>query len=180
MIMEPLTSRSIAEGQPHAEVRRNDPAMDKNTGLLRTIRLTLSRMRRALYIVLGGLMVVLGVIGAFLPLMPTTEFLIAAVWFFARSSPRLEARILSHPKFGPLIQNWQEHGVMPWHAKWMAWCGMTVGYGSFLYHAKPSLALACFVAAFMLTGAIWIAYRPESIPTSVRPPGTEAAQKRTE
>lgn len=55
---------------------------------------------------------------------------------------------------------------MPRRAKWMAWGGMTIGYGSFLYHARPSLLLACLVAAFMLTGAIWIAFRPEKhLPT---------------
>jgi uncharacterized membrane protein YbaN (DUF454 family) len=139
---------------------------EKLTDPYRIIRSSLGRVRRILYMALGCLMVLFGVIGVFLPLMPTTEFLIAAVWFFARSSPRLEALILSHPKFGPLVRDWQEQGVMPRRAKWMAWGGMTIGYSSFLYHTRPSLLLACLVAAFMLTGAIWIAFRPEKhLPT---------------
>ncbi len=51
-------------------------------------------------------MVMLGFIGALVPLMPTTIFLILAAWFFARSSPRLEAWLMHHPRFGATLRNW--------------------------------------------------------------------------
>jgi uncharacterized membrane protein YbaN (DUF454 family) len=69
--------------------------------------------RRIPYACLGGLMVALGFIGAFVPVMPTTIFLILASWCFARSSPRLEAWLLAHPHFGPTLSAWNATGAVP-------------------------------------------------------------------
>lgn len=146
------------------DTNMNDLFKERKDGLLNMVLMPLRKFQRATYIMLGCLMLLFGIIGIFLPIMPTTEFIIAATWFFARSSPRLEALILSHPKFGPLVRNWNENGVMPRRAKWVAWCGMTIGYISFVYHAHPSLHLAGLVAAFMISGATWIAFRPEDAP----------------
>ena len=74
------------------------------------------RLRRAFgegqrvgFLALGGLMLALGIIGAFLPVMPTTIFLILAAWCFGRSSPRLESWMLDHQRFGPALRQWREH-----------------------------------------------------------------------
>lgn len=56
----------------------------------------------------GWLCVVLGVIGIFLPLLPTTPFLLLAAWLFARSSERFHTWLVSHPKLGPIISAWQD------------------------------------------------------------------------
>ncbi|MFC5386528.1 YbaN family protein [Aquamicrobium segne] len=121
-------------------------------------------MMRMGYIILGWLMVGLGFIGAFLPVMPTKIFLILAAWFFARSSPRLEAWLLSHPRFGSTLRDWQEHGTMPRKAKLMACGGMSIGYALFLIGAQPGLLLAVAVAVFMIGSAAYIISRPVSKP----------------
>ncbi|SDN82887.1 hypothetical protein SAMN05216196_102244 [Lutimaribacter pacificus] len=61
---------------------------------------------------LGLLSVGLGLIGIFLPLLPTVPFMLLAAFFFARSSERLHGWILAHPTFGPSIIDWQERGAI--------------------------------------------------------------------
>ena len=66
------------------------------------------RIQRGIYIVLGCLSLVAAVIGAILPLVPTTVFLLMACWFFARSSERMHNWLLSNKHFGPMIKQWQD------------------------------------------------------------------------
>lgn len=77
-------------------------------------------MKRPLLMACGLLAVGLGVAGAFLPLLPTTPFLLLAAWCFARANPAWEARLLAHPKYGPMITVWRERGAIPLAAKRMA------------------------------------------------------------
>lgn len=121
----------------------------------------LSGPQRALYFFLGLVMLLLGIIGAVLPVMPTTIFIILAAWFFARSSPKLEKRILAHPHFGPLVIKWRDRGAIPRRAKKFACGGMMVGYALFLWSAQPGLYLAAGVAVFMLACAYYVVSRPE-------------------
>jgi uncharacterized membrane protein YbaN (DUF454 family) len=72
------------------------------------------------YRALGILSLALGGIGAVLPLLPTTPFLILAAYFFARSHPEWEARLLAHPRAGPAIRAWRDHRAIPQVAKRLA------------------------------------------------------------
>ena len=82
---------------------------------------------RLLYRVLGYIAVALAAIGAFLPIMPTVPFLLLAVYFFARSSPELEQKILDHPHWGPQVKDWRERRAISRSSKTMAIGAMTVG-----------------------------------------------------
>lgn len=62
----------------------------------------------------------LGFIGIFVPLMPTTIFLILAAACFARSSDKFYNWLINHPKFGTIIHNYREHRGMPLRAKIIA------------------------------------------------------------
>jgi len=72
---------------------------------------------RGLWRVLGLLAVVCGAAGVVLPLVPTTPFLLLAAFAFARSSPRLEAWLLHHRVFAPMIHDWRRYGAIPRVAK---------------------------------------------------------------
>ncbi|MBN7760374.1 YbaN family protein [Nitratireductor aquimarinus] len=117
--------------------------------------------KRAILLVLGLVMLLLAVIGAFLPVMPTTIFLILAAWFFARSSPRLERRLMEHPSYGPVLRGWRDHGIVPRRAKLFAVTGISCGYVISLFAYQPGLPLAIALAVAMAAIAVWIVSRPE-------------------
>lgn len=143
------------EPQP-ADVQHH--AQEEVTG---NVTVVLSGPQRFLYLCLGFLMLALGIVGAVLPVLPTTIFIILAAWFFARSSPALEKRILAHPQFGPLVVKWRERGAIPRRAKKFACGGMMIGYAIFLWSAQPGIYLGAGVALFMLACAYYVVTRPE-------------------
>ncbi|VFR34834.1 Similar to hypothetical protein DUF454 [plant metagenome] len=119
-----------------------------------------SRLARACYLVLGFLFIGLGLIGAVLPVMPTTIFLILAAWCMARSSPRMEAWLLSHPTFGPTLRDWQRNGAISRKGKALACTGMTAGYVIFWLSVRPQWPLATVVGVFMAACAAYVLSRP--------------------
>lgn len=121
------------------------------------------RLVRLGWIALGWFFTGLGVIGALLPVMPTTIFLILAAACFARGSPRLERWLLDHPRFGPTLVAWRRDGAIGRRAKGMACCGIAFGFGTFLIGARPGMGLAALVGALMTACAAYILTRPAPI-----------------
>jgi uncharacterized membrane protein YbaN (DUF454 family) len=115
---------------------------------------------RAGWLALGLLFTALGLVGAVLPLMPTTIFLILAVGCFARSSPRLEAWLLDHPRFGPGLRAWRREKAIPRGAKVMACVGIASGFVIFVLAAHPHLAPMLAVGLVLAAIAAWIVSRP--------------------
>lgn len=112
---------------------------------------------RTLWFLLGCIALALGVIGVFLPIMPTTPFILLAALAFSRSSERLHAWLLAHPQFGPIILNWQDYGaIAPWaKALSVSMMAVSVGIGWGL-GLKPLIVgvhflIVAAVAAFILT-----------------------------
>lgn len=75
---------------------------------------------KSFLIILGWLFVSLGVIGIFLPLMPTTIFFILAAWCFSKSSDRFYNWLINHPRFGKLVRDYYEKRGMPTRSKIIA------------------------------------------------------------
>lgn len=84
-------------------------------------------MKRAILVGAGHGFVILGIIGVFLPVMPTVVFLILAAACYARGNPALHRRLLAHPRFGPSLRDWEEHRAMSPRAKGLAILMVAVG-----------------------------------------------------
>lgn len=128
-----------------------------------------SAWMRGLLMAAGWVCVVLGLAGVFLPLLPTTPFLILAAACFARSSPRFHAWLLANRTFGPLIHQWEKSRTIPRRTKLIAIAMMVVTLGaSIVFFVKP-VALKLGLVVFGLALAIWL-WRIPSPPPSGSPP----------
>ena len=74
-------------------------------------------MKKIILITIGWSCVGLAFVGTFVPGIPTTIFLIIALWAFAKSSKKFHSWLLNHKRFGPILQNWESHKVVPLKAK---------------------------------------------------------------
>jgi uncharacterized membrane protein YbaN (DUF454 family) len=116
--------------------------------------------RRWLWIGLGTTCVALGTIGMFLPLLPTAIFMIIAAYAFARSSPALHDWIMAHKVFGPMINNWNEHGAIPTKAKILTIISILASFGlAFLFHL-PVWAITVQGICLLLV-AVFVVTRPK-------------------
>ena len=82
-----------------------------------------AKRRNFFYLIFAYLCAGLGIIGAFLPLLPTTPFLLLAAWAATRGSPELHRWLHDHPRFGPTLIAWEERRAVSTPAKWTA-CGL--------------------------------------------------------
>ncbi len=92
-------------------------------------------LKRWLLRALGLVMVALATAGVFLPLLPTTPFLLVALWAFTASAPEWAERLRQNPRFGPLLIAWEERRAIPRSAKVAAgaamaasWAGLALTY----------------------------------------------------
>jgi len=68
---------------------------------------------RLAFLTIGILSLALGFLGIFLPLLPTTPFILLSAYCFSKSSPRLYQWLTSNKTFGPIILEWQQHRTLP-------------------------------------------------------------------
>ncbi|MFC4728717.1 YbaN family protein [Coralloluteibacterium thermophilus] len=122
---------------------------------------------RWLWLAAAYLFLVLGLIGAVLPGMPTTVFILLAAWAATNGSPRLRAWLMRHRVFGPTIRDWEAHGAVGRRAKWMATLAMAVcAVIAFLFAPRWAAWLS---VAVMGAVATWLWYRPEPPPDAPEP-----------
>jgi len=113
-----------------------------------------------MWVVLGAVFLLLGVIGIFLPVLPTTPFVLLAAACFARGSQRFHEWLLGHPRFGPLVSDWQRYRSIPFRAKCLAlsmmWASM--GTTAWLLRARPIASAALLACAVGVS--VWMVRLP--------------------
>lgn len=115
---------------------------------------------RLLFAGLGTLFVLLGVVGIFLPVLPTTPFLLLAAACYARSSRRIYHWLLHQPHFGPLIREWREYRSMPYRAKRKALLLIVLSFGISIVFFVPGWQGKLAMGAGGLLLLAWIARIP--------------------
>lgn len=133
-----------------------DPAIGSNPAL------------RPLLLAFGWLNVGLGVLGAVLPVMPTTVFLLLALWAFSKSSRRFHRWLYTHPTLGRTLRDWHEHRVIPTRAKVLALSMMAASLTYVSLGLAQSWALPAGLALVLGAVALFIVTRP-SAPRPTRP-----------
>lgn len=150
------------------------PALDASA-LAPPLECPVRRWHRWIYLALGWFFVALGLAGVVLPVLPTTPFLLLALWAFSRSSRRLHDWLYHHPRFGAPLRAWRDHGVIPRRAKIASVTAMSA---SMLYVGiftpSPLWAKACMALCLICVG-IWIVRRPSRPPNTVTPTATPTA-----
>lgn len=117
------------------------------------------RWRIRLFRALGLAALGLAAAGVVLPLLPTTPFLLVAVWAFARGAPELGAKLYAHPKFGPFLRDWDARQAIPVSGKVASVIGMSLAFAMVLYRTD-NLIIRAASGGVMACVAIYILTRP--------------------
>lgn len=111
------------------------------------------------YIVLalGWIFVLIGAIGVFVPLLPTTPFLLLAAGCFSYASPKLKKWLHNHPRFGKTLTNWEEQRVIPLYAKTLATIMMLsmVSYPLIFKPMSFTIKISVIITIFLVLLYIW-------------------------
>lgn len=113
-----------------------------------------ARAGRALWVVAGTLALLAGVVGIFLPLLPTVPFVLLAAFCFSRGCRRCEQWLLEHPRFGPALRNWRAHRALTLRSKQAATSMMAIS-AALAWWVLPSPvrwlpAVVCIAVAWWL------------------------------
>lgn len=121
-------------------------------------------MTKPFHLLVGTLSLILGFIGIFLPLLPTTPFVLVSAYCFSRSSPQLHAWLLSSKLFGDIIRNWEQYGAIGIKAKKLATLMMLVliSYPVFFTPLALGIKAAALVTCAGVLTFIWT--RPSAPP----------------
>jgi uncharacterized membrane protein YbaN (DUF454 family) len=111
---------------------------------------------RPILLAVGVVSVALGVVGIFLPVLPTTPFLLLAAWCFLRSSEKLHRWLVEHPRLGSYIEGFLYGGGVPTHAKRAALIALwpTIALSSAVAYWRVDSALRYWVPVMLLATAV--------------------------
>jgi uncharacterized membrane protein YbaN (DUF454 family) len=119
---------------------------------------------KLLLFILGWCFFGLGAVGVVVPGLPTTPFMLLALWAFSRSSKRFHSWLYNHPLFGPPLQKWEEHQVISVPVKVFSVLAMVAALGYMVFGARVPPWVSVTTAAIMAYGAYFVLTKPSKPP----------------
>lgn len=117
-------------------------------------------LKTQLFNIFGGFFFLLGIVGAFLPILPTTPFILLASYFFSKGSPKFHNWLLNLKYFGPKIRNWENHGAIDKKSKIIASILLISILSYFVFVTDRELWLKFLLGIILLLVGIFINTRP--------------------
>lgn len=121
-----------------------------------------AKTKRLLYMFFGWTMFILGFIGAFLPVLPTTPLMILALWGFSNGSESIHNWLYTHPRFGPSLQQWDQHRVIPFKAKMTAIIMMSISASYLIFFSQAPNIVIIISLGLMLFGILYVLSKPST------------------
>jgi len=118
---------------------------------------------RIILLSLGLLCVGLAFIGIFVPGIPTTPFLIVALWAFAQSSKKFHTWLLNHKRFGAILRNWESHKVVPKKAK-ILMVTLQISAVVMIQYSLNNIFITISLAVLLLCVAWYVISLPSKVP----------------
>ena len=117
---------------------------------------------RLLLLAIGVCSLALGIAGIFLPVLPTTPFVLLAAACAAKASPRFHRWLHQHATFGPIVRNWEHNRAIPRLAKWLSSGMMATSVLLLLWRLPQYPWLIAAVAVVCLSVAVWLWRLPDA------------------
>ncbi len=117
---------------------------------------------RLFYFFLGWFFFAIGLIGVILPVLPTTPFMLLALWGFSKSSERFHRWLYQHRFFGPALQQWDQYRVIPLAAKIISVTMMLISFTYLTFFQKLSVEFLIPTGLLMLYGMWFILTKPST------------------
>ena len=121
-------------------------------------------MKKIVLLILGHLFLALGIIGAFLPILPTTPFLLLAAYFYSKSSTKIHQWMLQHKYLGPPLKDWQQNGVIGIKAKILAASMIILIISWRIPNLNVSLSIKIIASTVLFFVLIFVCTRPSKKP----------------
>lgn len=166
-----LLQGAAISGTPNTD--RSEPTAPGTRARPRSV----SGVRRFLYVCAGLVCVGLAYLGAVLPGLPTTPWVLLASYLFSRSSPRLERWLKRSPLFGRLLRDWDEHGGIRRPVKVFVVCLVVTVVSLSLAFRNLPVAVKCVIGGLALVGICTIVF---VVPTVREPRARDDAGARRE
>lgn len=119
-------------------------------------------MRRLAWLSIAYLSFMLGLVGAFLPVLPTTPFMLVAVWAGSKGSHRFKWWLLRHPKFGPSLRLWYRHGAISTRNKRLAVTVIIISW-ILLWWRGSGVTVLLITALILGSSSVFLLSRPSEI-----------------